>query len=185
MVCAALVLAACGQDGKAPIADDFSDLASLDQKSDSFSSRWKLLGTLAYGDSKKVTYKNPPRYRAFKLSGQQGDAITIDVTSTVGDAVAWLLDASYNVVAMNDDASAGTSDAHIAQTLPASGAYYVALRDYSLQAHSFTVKLLQECRQSGVCQPAPPDCRTAGCDSGDKCALCWGGWVCIASNSVC
>ncbi len=306
---ALLVVAGCGAPKSGTLDDDFSMLDGADEKSDVFSTNWKLAGTLSYGDSRTTLYSNPPRYRAYKFAGVTGDEVSIDVSSSAGDSVAWLLDSKYAIVASNDDASGSTLDSHIDKKLTKSGTYYVALRDYYLESHYFTVKLakknvdffscnrdsdcektydgccqlnsyvavktgtadgyhaslgcaqfpvcpriairqdfsMAECNyatkkceivqphdiacgghtvnphacpsdwtcngpnlpvdgtgqcnqdctssgvcsesgytcQSGLCKPAPADCRTTGCAAGRKCDFCWGGYSCIPVNAIC
>src|SRR5882757_6425552 len=114
-----LSLMGCGTGGKQMPVEDFSDLQSADEKSDAFSKKLKLVGSLSYGEtSQPVKYTSSPKFRAFKLGGQKGDQVEIDVKSKSGDAVAWLVDNSYKVVATNDDAGPTTLDSHISATLP-------------------------------------------------------------------
>jgi hypothetical protein len=65
------------------------------------------------------------------------------VRASAGDALAWITDGKFKVVARNDDASADTYDAHLVTTLPASGTtagtYYVIFRDYDLATHYFNL----------------------------------------------
>src|SRR5947209_3657790 len=89
--------AACGAPSKAPVADDFSDLSEA--KSDAFSKKLKLLGTLGYGQSATTSYTQTPIYRGWQFTAAQGDRLHITATSSVGDPVLWLLDAQYNVMA--------------------------------------------------------------------------------------
>jgi hypothetical protein len=54
-----------------------------------------------------------------------GAAPTLSIwvrSSDGGDAVAWLLDAKYHVLASNDDADDSTLDSHLTYDLPAGGA---------------------------------------------------------------
>jgi hypothetical protein len=136
--------AACSTT-KAPIDDDFTDLASLDTKSDSFSYRMKIVGSLDYDQtSDAIKYTSSPRYRAVKFSGQQGDRVDAWVrSSNGGDAVAWVLDNSFRVLGSNDDADETTFDAHVAIALPASSSstHYVVFRDYAMASAKFTVEL--------------------------------------------
>src|SRR5262249_41487805 len=142
LLCSSVLLAACG---KAPNDDSFTDLVGLDQKSDSFSYRMKIVGTLAYGDSATTSYTKTPRYRGFSFVAQTDDTISAWVSSPHGDAIAWLLDESFNVVTANDDADSTTSDAHLVAKLGHGGTYYIVLRDYYLAPHHFTVSLNSEC----------------------------------------
>ncbi len=135
----ALTLAACG---KAEPQDQFNDLAGLDDKSDAFSSKLKLAGNLTYGAPPlKVKYSKTPLYRGVTFTGSVGDPVDIWVRSTVGDAVSWLLDSSYKVVAKNDDASSSTADSHLTATLSKAGTFYVVFRDYNYGSHYFTVEV--------------------------------------------
>ncbi len=138
-----LLLSACSS--KAPVTDDFSALAGMDEKSDSFSYRMKILGSLDYGQSSDpVKYTKSPRYRAYKFAGYEGDRVDVWVRSSDGgDAVAWVLDNGFHVLASNDDADSSTSDSHIVTTLPAddSATHYLVFRDYSLAAAHFTLDL--------------------------------------------
>jgi hypothetical protein len=170
-----VLLAGCGAQ-KAPINDD--EVAGLDEKADTFSTRWKIVGSLKYGESATTSYTSTPRYRAFKFAGQKGDKVNIWVQSSAGDSVAWLLDAGKAVVSSNDDADQSTYDSNVVATLPSSGNFYIVLRDYDLASHYFTVTLNAEAA-------APSDCRTSGCSSGKYCSKCFGDYVCIANNTIC
>jgi hypothetical protein len=176
---APLVAAGC-VSAKAPVTEDFSDLASLDQKSDAFSYRMKLLGSLDYGQTSDVVpYKNPPRFRGYKFSGHAGDQVDAWVRSTSGgDAIAWVLDSGYNVLATNDDAPEGGVDAHVSVKLTANAdvavtTYYVVFRDYDLHTTTFSVELQAKaatdffsCNTDDDCVKVPqhvccPDCTFA------------------------
>ena len=139
--CMFLVSACSG--GKAEVDEDFSDLAQMDQKSDAFSYRLKLLGTVASGETMALLYTKIPRFRGFELTGSEGDQVDVWVRGPRGDALTWLLDSRFNVVAKNDDADESTLDSHIVATLPASttGRYYIVLRDYYLESRRFEVEL--------------------------------------------
>jgi hypothetical protein len=137
-----LLVTACAH--KAPVTDDFSDRVGQDEKSDAFSYRMKILGSLDYGQSSDtVKYTHSPRYRAYKLAGYEGDRVDVWVHSNDGDSVAWLLDNSFHVLASNDDADDTTLDSHIVTTLPASDSitHYLVYRDYSTSTAHFWVDL--------------------------------------------
>lgn len=36
-----------------------------------------------------------------------------------------------------------------------------------------------------TCDPLPDDCRVAGCDDGEECQLCWGGFACVPEGALC
>jgi hypothetical protein len=165
-----LVLAACSS--KAPVNDDFSDLSGLDEKSDSFSYRMKILGSIDYGgSSSSLEYTNSPRYRTYTFSGYEGDRVDAWVRSTDGgDAVAWVLDNSFNVLSSNDDADGNTLDSHIFFTLPASDSvtHYLVYRDYALSNAHFAVDL--------AVQPYDTSCATDDdCTAVDRGGCCTDG----------
>jgi hypothetical protein len=141
-----LSITACAAD-KADVDDDFSSLAGLDDKSDAFSYRMKIVGSLEYGEnSGPVIYTSNPRYRAFKFAGGEGDQVIVDVkaaASSNGDAVTWILDNDFNVIAFNDDATSTNLNSHIEITLPAneSRTHYIVFRDYHERRRTFTVGL--------------------------------------------
>jgi len=141
---ASLLLAACAQSGKTAVSDDFS---GLDAKADSFSYRMKIVGSLDMGTTSASTkYTHTPRYRAFKIAGHEGDLVDVWVRSSDGgDAVAWVLDNGFHVLASNDDADATTLDSHVTVTLPAnaSATHYIVFRDYYTDTAHFTVELSQ------------------------------------------
>ncbi len=138
----ASLVAGCAVD-KTPPTDDFTDLAGLDEKADAFSYRMKIVGSLAYGEpTASLKYTKNPRFRAVKFAGKGGDKLDIWVRGD-GDAVAWVLDNSFRVVAFNDDASPDFFDSHIEVALPASNSdtHYIVWRDYDLHTAHFTVTL--------------------------------------------
>ena len=94
-----------------------------------------------------------PRFRAFAFDGAKGDEVDIWVRSVAGsgDAMVWLTDSMFQNLAVNDDASAGTLDSHVALRLPRSGAYYVVLRNYYAGDASFDVSMTK------VSAPCDPD----------------------------
>jgi hypothetical protein len=149
--------AACSAPEKTQ-PEDLSELAGLDEKSDAFSKHLVLVGSLDYGQtSAPVKYKHPPTYRAFKFGGQKGDKVDIRVHATgSGDAVAWLTDNAFNVIAKNDDAD-GSLDSHIQATLPGNTnpdiiTYYIIFRDYWYATRTFTVSLAKVAPDFYACQ---------------------------------
>ena len=165
-----VLLAACAQQ-KVAVDDDFTSLEGQDVKSDSFSYRMKIVGSLTYDQTSASTkYTATPRYRAFKFAGADNDAIDVWVRSTDGgDAVAWVLDNGFHVLASNDDADTDTFDAHMTLTLPhnASATHYVVFRDYSTQAAHFKVALSggSSCTNDADCTAAAPDGQVSECSN--------------------
>lgn len=165
-----LASAACSTT-KTPTTDDFSDLSTLDTKSDAFSYRMKIVASLDYGQtSAAISYTKSPLYRAVKFSGHGGDAIDVWVrSSNGGDSVAWVLDNSFHVVGSNDDADDSTLDSHISITLPASTSdtHYVVIRDYAKLAAKFTIDLA-----------GPSDAYSLACVHDDDCVAVSAGGCC-------
>jgi hypothetical protein len=129
MLLAVSALSACRPTVKAPVHDTFTKVGQAD-----------AIAPLGYGATSKVV-KTRGDYGWFRIDGRAGDTITIDVKSSDGDAVVFVLDQHDDVVAVNDDADALTSDSHLVTSLPADGVYYIAFREYAFAPASFTVAL--------------------------------------------
>ncbi|HTM20062.1 MAG TPA: hypothetical protein VL172_06140 [Kofleriaceae bacterium] len=138
----ALTVAGCAADADKPMPDeDFSSLDGADGKSDYFSSRLRILGALEDGDARDAYYTSWPRFRGYTLDG--AGSMDLGVSSETGDAIAWVLDSHFNVLARNDDADDTTYDAHITVDIPAAEAWrthYLVFRDYDLRRGWFTVE---------------------------------------------
>jgi hypothetical protein len=128
--------------GKMPADDDFSGLAGVDEKSDKFTGRMTIVGSIDYGQTQGPFSHKAGMWSALKFAGDGGDAITVDVKSSNGDTVAWVLDNDMNIVAYDDDSGYGTNS-HIEVTLPKneSRTHYIVTRDYYRRAMKFTVSL--------------------------------------------
>jgi hypothetical protein len=159
MVGMALVgAAACGVPTTKPMPEEsFTDLADLDEKSDAFSWRMRVAGTIKDGETKTTRYTASPRFRALRLSGTAGDRVDAWVRARNDDAVAWLTDGRYNVLASNDDADGTTLDAHLVTTLKTTGTHYIIFRTYDVVPATFDVSL--------DVQSAQPDYRACTADS--------------------
>jgi len=120
---------ACRPMVKAPVHDTFTKVGGAEQ-----------IAALSFGATSKVV-KTRGDYGWFKVDGHAGDQIVVDVKSPNGDAVVFLLDSFDDVVGVNDDADALTSDARLTMALPATGTFYIAFREYSFAPASFTVSL--------------------------------------------
>ncbi|HEY4180921.1 MAG TPA: hypothetical protein VGM90_28960 [Kofleriaceae bacterium] len=192
LVSIALSLApACAQDAKTAPTDEFSALSGLDEKSDAFSYQMKTLGTLAYGDtSASKAYSKTPRYRAYKFDGTAGDKVDVWVRSEDGDAVAWLLDKSYHVLASNDDGDDSTLDSHLVATLPdsTSTTHWIVYREYNRSSAHFTVELGGGPAWSSSCQ-TDADCvavsRGGCCPNGVNVAVAVGAEADYADANAC
>lgn len=117
-----------------------TDTQSADE-SDLSASRVQVLGAIAFGDTKLAAYTPSPKYRAYSLQAKAGDRIDFWAHSTNGDAIAYLLDASFATKVTNNDANPMTHDAHIDVTIPADGTYYLAFRNRTALAADFTLEL--------------------------------------------
>jgi hypothetical protein len=115
--------------------------------SDQFSGNLKILGSLDHGQTiGGLAYKNPPRYRAFKFEGKKGDRIEVWVRSADGDAVAWVVDNQFKILAKNDDADNTTVNAHMGLTLPGNSNpdvsnYFVVFTEYNMADATFSISL--------------------------------------------
>jgi hypothetical protein len=130
MLLAVSAFAACRPAAKAPVHDTFTKVGQADA----------AIAALAYGATSKVV-KTHGDYGWFQFAGHAGDDVEIFVRSTNGDPVGFLLDDNDDVVAVNDDADGNISDAHLAATLPRTGTYYIAFREYSYGPAAFSVEL--------------------------------------------
>ena len=68
-----------------------------------------------------------------------------------GDPFLWVTDASFNVVAKNDDATTETTDSHVALVLPGNAipddnSYFIIVTEYSSLDFTFTVTLSRDIR---------------------------------------
>lgn len=132
-------IAGCGADSAGK-----EDLDVASTESDLKLSGTKYLGQIVSGQTRTAQYSSPPPYRAFGFEATGGDEIVADVKSHNGDAVAWLTDEKYNVLAFNDDASKSTLDAKVKYKVPAgqaTRAYRIVFRDYDNLAAEFDVTL--------------------------------------------
>ena len=141
MIVISMAMVAGCMDAKAPVDDDVTSAFVADSKAD-LPTNTTYLGDLGGKGAPTfpVVYTRTPRYRSVGFWGVAGDTVDIWVTSPDGDAVAWLLDFQGNVIAMNDDASSKTTDAHIKTKLTASnGHYFIYFREYYRHKSHFTV----------------------------------------------
>jgi len=174
-----LLLVGCANQKQIP-DDDFSELATLDQKSDAFSSKMRNLGSLDEGQTRRVYYTSSPLYRGYTL-GSTGP-VDLWVTSDSGDALAWLLDSKFRIVKKNDDADETTYDSHITAQIPddATLPYYLVMRDYDKTSGWFSVERGSQltCEGSGRIGTIPDECMDDGGANGvgDSMEIyCWKG----------
>jgi hypothetical protein len=180
----------------APITDDFSDLRGVSTKSDEFSRKVRIVGTLAYGQTTDAfDYFNPPQYRAIEFRGNANDAVDLTVHVVfAGAARLWLVDALFTVVRSAD----GAPDAHLSATLPlnsldGSHTFYAIVRENELMSTSFTIQLDGTPAQPGVvsaCNGGPSLCNgNAACETCINDGACasgpdpvWDGSGCVCAD---
>lgn len=132
-------MAGCGAD-----ATGKEDLDVASTESDLKLSGTKYLGLIVSGQTRTAQYSAPPAYRSFGFDAKGGDEILVDVKSHNGDAVAWITDEKYNVLAYNDDATKSTLDAKVKYKVPAGQPardYRIVFRDYDNLGAEFDVTL--------------------------------------------
>ena len=173
----------CGGDNTGIVDDeaDFNQLDTGDAKTDALSAKFKLLGTLSYGDtSDSVSYKNPPKYLAYKFMGVEGDEVSVTVQSDDGVASVWILDGKKQILDQVDGAKAIESAGSMALstvTLPASTlkTHYIVFREKSLKAASFTVSLTSKKKKDFFSCKVDSDCvavaEAACCHNGRNAAV--------------
>ena len=144
----------------------------------------RYLGKIKSGETRTGYYYAPPTYRSYGFDAKGGDELTVDVKSVYGDAVGFITDSSYNVLAFNDDASSSTLDSKMKYKIPSdlpARSYRIVFRDYDLLEATFSVTL-------SIKSTAPAACSYGGqtYQSGDQfeatdgCNSC----SCSASGSV-
>jgi hypothetical protein len=157
-----LVLVAACSAADAQSAGTGEKVDATDEASTTFGlHNVQVAGSLSYGQTSASTaYTKHPLYRAYKFAGNAGDQIEVDVKSSNGDPVTWILDNDWHSIAKNDDASASDTNSHVKVTLPAnaSATHYIVVRDYWKDDMSFKVQL----------QGGPADF-TAGCNTDADC----------------
>jgi hypothetical protein len=127
----------------------------------------RYLGKIFNGETRTTRYWSPPRYRSYGFDAKAGDEVTVEVKAVNGDAVAFIADTNYNVLAYNDDVTPGVVlDSKVTYKVPsgqASQTYRIVFRDYSEESGTFTVTLT-------IRNTAQPDCTygTHGYWAGDQ-----------------
>ena len=166
-------LAGCSTESSGKESDDVGSIESELKLSGT-----RYLGKLANGETRTGYYYNPPRYRSFGFDAKGGDEITVDIKSAEGDAVGYITDSYYTVLAYNDDYSSSTLDSKVKLKGPAGQAaksFRIVFRDYDLLDATFTVKLSitssatttcaydGETYDSGDSFPSTDGCNTCTC----------------------
>jgi hypothetical protein len=189
---AGLVFSALGAMAGCSSAKDISALDVGSTESELRLSGTKYLGTISSGQTRSSHYRATPIYRSYGFSAKGGDEITVDVKSEDGDAVVWLTDSRYKVLATNDDATESSFDAHVTYQIPdglAARSYRIVFREYWKDEANFDVTL-------GV-KSAPATCSYDGqtyqpgdtFNANDSCNTCScaesGETVCTKAACVC
>lgn len=140
---AGVMAAACGVTTPEPYGEDDAALRALLPS--------EIVGDIAFGESKTVSYSETPRYRALHVEAAAGDVIDAWVRGADGaDAVAWIVDRRSRTLASNDDADSSTPSAHVTFAVPKAGTYYVVLRDKSFEEGPFVVTLAPTSSDAGA-----------------------------------
>lgn len=175
LVVAFASLAGCSTESSGKEADDVGSIESELKLSGT-----RYLGKITNGETRTGYYYNPPRYRSFAFDAKGGDEITVDIKSAEGDAVGYVTDSYYNVLAYNDDYSLSTLDSKVRYKVPASQAaksFRIVFRDYDLLDATFTVTLSIESSEPTTCAyddetyepgdtfPSTDGCNTCTCGS--------------------
>jgi hypothetical protein len=175
---AVMAVVGCTSADKAPVEEDFGDLAGLMADGKADHNTGLIVGSLSYGQtSALVQYANPPRYRIFKFAADAGDEIDVRVTSTNGDAMVWVLDDSFAVLGFNDDAAPSTLNARVKLVVPPhpSRTHYIFFRDYDSLPASFRVRL------DGIAAGCAVDADCAMVEAG-CCSV--GNWTAVPKDEV-
>jgi hypothetical protein len=109
-----------------------------------------ILGNLPIPSVRSATYRSPPNLRAYSLYLTAGQKIDVQVSSTSGDAYAFLFAPSPSyALLIKDDDSGGNRNSHFTYTVAQTGTHYLGFRDYNLHEATFEVRV-----SSGT-QPLP------------------------------
>jgi hypothetical protein len=133
MVCALSLSCGCHR----PAAGN--DSTSPDGENAASATNTEVLSSIAEGETLAADYVNPPLYRGFRFAAYAAETVDLSVRSDDGDAVAWVLDDRFYVLAVGSDADA-TRSSHVIATVPWSGTFYIVFRERSLRAAHFTVR---------------------------------------------
>jgi hypothetical protein len=115
------------------------DATTGDDQALAFATQTQVLGSIAPGETRTAAYANPPLYRAFRFAGNAAETVDFWVRSGDGDAMAWVLDGNFGILAANNDADASTTDAHVVAALPWDGIFFITFRERARHAAHFTV----------------------------------------------
>lgn len=163
-----LCVPACATDGTDD-SDDFSDLASVDAKSDAFSYRLQVLGDLSYGEgSASFDYTATPRFQGFTFTAGDGDRAVVNVFSETAGTVPiiWILTDKFKVV-KRVDGEVGSNFALLGPVdLPAAGNYYIVYRERNLKNATFSVELSSPNRSAPFVSAGCPGTWTDGATAG-------------------
>lgn len=122
----------------------------------------EIVGSLKLGETKRVRYSKTPTYRAFKLDLEAGASVDLQVASSDGKPLIYLLSSSSATLAR---ARAGADGrARITRKVQAAGTYYLAVREESFADASFVVSFVD------------PDAGGRACTTDDQCG---GGATCF------
>jgi hypothetical protein len=125
----------------------------------------QVLGNIGNGETKTGSYSGAPENRAYAFRATGNDTIVADVGITNGDAIAFLTDANFNVLAQADNGGPGR-DARVTMTIPPgpSRAMRIAFRNNDAPSGNFKVRVTVRAGQCTGQEPwfdyqaKPADC---------------------------
>ena len=129
----------------------------------------RLSGTLAGGDE---LLDSGAFVDLFELDGLAGQQLNVDLNTTDFDPILFAMDSAGEVLEMNDDFEGSTSRAFVTFTVPANGAYAIAVTSYGPAKGSYEILITGE--SAGAAAPpvqasAPPTTEEKGrLEAGDE-----------------
>ena len=122
LVSLAVVLAGCASAPEENVTEQSEGLRVLESN--------EIVGTIAYGQTKRVNYSPTPRYRALSFQASKGDQISVSVRGIANaDPLAFLLASDYSTLVRNDNETTSTRNAKITYTTQKAGKYFIAVRE--------------------------------------------------------
>ena len=148
---------------------DADDAPGLQTSSDALRAlrTGEVIGSIQFGESKTIAYRD--YFRALTVDARAGDVLQLSVTaaSTAGKPMLWINNtqsATTTNLAQNLNA-AGARTATLRYTVPATGRYYLVMRDANLLSQNFSVTLAA--RPGAACDPDEQEC-DSGCNPDEQ-----------------
>lgn len=119
----------------------------------------EIVGSIAYGETKSVSYSSEPRYRALSFQATEGDKIDARFVGAKGlDTIGFLLSDSFATLTSNDDESANSRASHFTYEITKTGTYYLAVREANEEDGTIAITLSKSGTVTPpvVTPPTPP-----------------------------